>query len=82
MAGTNYTLSGDSYFRIQSGLNYTLSLQEQCPHSGPRHTVQGTGPATIGRDTHTHTHTHTHCIDLYQFLGALPRSITLTLTMT
>ena len=26
----------------------------------PRHTVQGTGPATISWQTHTHTHTHTH----------------------
>lgn len=55
MEGTNYTLSGDSYSRTQSSLNCTLSLQEQCPHSGPQLTVEGTGPATISRHTHTHT---------------------------
>lgn len=38
MGGTNDILSGDSYSRTQSSLNYTLSPQKQCPHSGPRHT--------------------------------------------
>lgn len=45
MEGTNYILNMDSYSCTQLSLNYILSPQEQCPHSGP-HDIQETGPAT------------------------------------